>query len=65
MAERVVYCARCQYAITVDDAKKWPDLCPNTTCASPNWRRRLTPEKPLELTVNDRKFLRSLRISPD
>ncbi len=58
---RTIYCTRCAAPILIDTA--CPPACP--ACGSTTYRSGTEPRVPFTLSVNDRRFLRSLRIGID
>lgn len=64
LAVRSVFCKNCGRRATVDLAGELPSVC--LGCGMTGWwRADGEPAVPYELTLNDKRFLRSLRITPE
>ena len=56
-----VICTGCDWHVTI--AMIVPDACPK--CGGTHWRTAHDPAQRYELSENDRRLLRALRIAPE
>ena len=61
----IATCEKCQHRIVIEDMEALPTRCKQPECQCPffHLKRILTP--PYKLTVDDRRFLKAIRVSQD